>query len=94
MEAGSCAFAMTRALNSLFSSFQRQAVRKLFGELDQGTAEDLTTLLTGGTAAVINDWLIDGDDPLDPEELTDRLLRLVLVLAGSQHVRVEGGRVR
>jgi AcrR family transcriptional regulator len=81
---GSCAFAMTRTLNGLFSSFNRHAVRTLFGELDQGTAEDLTTLFTGGMAAVINDWLIDGADPLDPEELTRRLLRLIAVLAGSR----------
>ena len=81
MLTGSCAFAMTTALAGLLSAFQRPAVLTLFGELDQDTVEDLTVFFAGGTGAVINDWLIDGEDPLDPEELTDRLLRLVSVFA-------------
>ena len=89
---GSCAFAMTRELSSFLSSFNRRFVRELFGELDQDAAQDLTAFLTGGAAAVINDWLIDGYDPLDPEELAERLLRLASIFGDSHRVRAAGGR--
>ncbi|MEX5707045.1 TetR/AcrR family transcriptional regulator [Parafrankia sp. FMc6] len=94
MLTGSCAFAMTSALDSLFKPFQRPAVRTLFGELDEDMVADLTAFFTGGTGAVINDWLIDGEDPLDPEELTDRLLRLMSVFARLHQVEADGDRVR
>ncbi|WP_007514170.1 MULTISPECIES: TetR/AcrR family transcriptional regulator [Pseudofrankia] len=94
MLSGSCAFAMTRALNSAFSSFQGPAMRRLFGELDQDAVDDLAAFFMGGTAAIVNDWLFYGADPLDPEELADRMLRLVSVLTGGQHPRADRGRVR
>ncbi|OHV20189.1 TetR family transcriptional regulator [Parafrankia soli] len=93
MLTGSCAFAMTRALNGVLGSLQRPVMRMLFGELDQDTVEDLTAFFSGGMAAVINDWLIDGEDPLDPEEFTDRLLRLMSVVTAGQHLRADGGHV-
>ncbi len=76
MLTGSCAFAMTATLNRLFGSLNRPAVRKLFGELDEETADDLSEFVAGGAATLVNNWVIDGTDPLDPEELTNRLLRL------------------
>ncbi|MEV6158090.1 helix-turn-helix domain-containing protein [Nonomuraea sp. NPDC052129] len=77
MLTGSCAFPMTRALNRLFGSLiTTTGLREVFGDLDDGTARDLATMITGGTGAIVNDWVVDADDPLDPEELTDRLLRL------------------
>lgn len=94
MLTGSCAFAMTRAVNTFLGSFNGRVVRDLFGDLDQGTAQDLTAFVTGGAAAVVNEWLIDGEEPLDPEELAERLLRLASVFAGSNQVRAEGGRGR
>jgi hypothetical protein len=75
---------MTRALNRLFGSLITETdLRKLYGDPDEATAQDLATFLTGGTGALINDWVIDGADPLDPEELADRLLGLSTVLARS-----------
>lgn len=85
MLTGSCALTTIRTMNSLFGAVQRPAVRTLFGELDQGTEEDLTTFFIGGTGQIIHDWLIDGEDPLDPNDLTDRLLRLMSVFVNSQH---------
>lgn len=82
MLTGSCAFLMTRALNRLFGSLiTTAALREVFGDLDETTAHDLGALITGGTGAIVNDWLIDADDPLDPEELADRLLHVTTVLA-------------
>ncbi|HWC79331.1 MAG TPA: TetR/AcrR family transcriptional regulator [Pseudonocardiaceae bacterium] len=82
MLTGSCAFAMTRSLSALFTSFNAEAVRTVFGDLDAEVAGDLAEFLAGGTGAVLNAWLIDGADPLDPEELATRLLRVwQLVLA-------------
>lgn len=83
MLTGSCAFAMTRALGSVFGLLQEQAVRVLFGELDGAATADLAAFLSGGTGALINEWLISDDDPLDPEELADRLLRLMSLLASG-----------
>jgi AcrR family transcriptional regulator len=87
MLTGSCAFAMTRTLNGLFGAINRQAVRELLGDdLDPGTVDDLAAFVAGGTGAVVNDWLIDGADPLVPEELAGRLLRL-----GDVFAHIHGG---
>ncbi|MEV0353297.1 TetR family transcriptional regulator [Nonomuraea sp. NPDC050680] len=84
MLTGSCSFPMTRALNRLFGSLITLAgLREVFGDLDDDTARDLATMITGGTGAIVHDWVVDADDPLDPEELTDRLLRLSTALAGG-----------
>ncbi|MEV4115796.1 TetR family transcriptional regulator [Nonomuraea sp. NPDC049695] len=81
MLSGSCAFPMTRALNRLFGSLVTPAgVREVFGDLDEATAQDLAAVFTGGTGTIVNDWVIDADEPLDPEELTDRLMRLSTAL--------------
>ncbi|WP_406131257.1 TetR/AcrR family transcriptional regulator [Streptomyces sp. NBC_00989] len=90
MLTGSCAFAMTSTLNALFSSLNRPAVRKLFGELDQRTADDLSEFIAGGAAAIVNNWVIDGTDPLDPADLTNRLLRLASTLTFSRQVPAAG----
>ncbi|MFI7636073.1 TetR/AcrR family transcriptional regulator [Nonomuraea sp. NPDC049400] len=82
MLTGSCAFPMTRALNELFGSLVTTTrLREVFGDLGETTARDLTALITGGTGTIVNDWLIDADDPLDPEEVADRLVRLSTALA-------------
>jgi AcrR family transcriptional regulator len=91
MLTGSCAFEMTRTLNRLFGPFSEKAARALFGELDPGTAHDLAAFVTGGTAAIVNDWLIESEGPLDPEELARRLLRLGTVFAGNRHTPQDGG---
>ncbi|MEU9174985.1 TetR/AcrR family transcriptional regulator [Streptomyces sp. NPDC048420] len=81
MLTGACAFTMTTALNDLFGSFNRKAAHELFPDIDPDTAQDLAAFVAGGTGAIVNHWLIDGHDPLDPEELTDRLLRLSAAFA-------------
>ena len=87
MLTGSCAFAMTRTLSSAFSSFTRQSVLELFGELDRKTMQAMTAFVSGGSSALINDWLIDGKDPLDPDDIADRLVGIAGVLAGRRPVR-------
>ncbi|MDV7214844.1 TetR/AcrR family transcriptional regulator [Streptomyces prunicolor] len=94
MLTGSCAFAMTGTLNKLFGSLNRPAVSKLFGDLDRQTADDLSEFIAGGAATLVNNWVIDGTDPLDPEELTNRLLRLASTLTSSHRGRSAGGDAR
>jgi AcrR family transcriptional regulator len=82
-------FALSRALGGLFLPLNRQAVRLMFGDrLDASTTEDLAMFLTGGWGAFVDAWVVDGPDPLDPEEFTDRLLRAasaLVSLAGPHH---------
>lgn len=90
MLTGSCSFPMTRALNGLFGSLiTRTGLREVFGDIDEATVRDVAALITGGTGAIVNDWVVDAADPLDPEELTDRLLRLTTTLT-----RAPGGHLR
>jgi AcrR family transcriptional regulator len=95
MLTGSCAFPMTQALNRLFGSLiTMTGLREAYGNLDEATAQDLAALITGGTGAIVNDWVINADDPLDPEELADRLLRLSTALTRSHPTLAPGGRPR
>lgn len=74
---GASAFALNKALTGLFLPFNRENLdRALGGRLDAGGVEDLATFLTGGAGAVVNAWVVDGPDPLDPEEFADRLQRM------------------
>lgn len=80
---GPCAFALTTALTDLLAPGNRQVVRALFGDqVPAATADDLAVFVTGGAGALINAWLLGDEDPLDPEELTDRLVRLMHTLGG------------
>ncbi|MEJ3745225.1 TetR-like C-terminal domain-containing protein [Actinomycetes bacterium KLBMP 9797] len=77
----SCAFALNKSLSGLLVPVNRQAVQQIHGaRLDARTIDDLATFLTGGWAASVNTWVIEGADPLDPEEFTDRLMRVATVL--------------
>src|SRR6266496_3647890 len=67
MLTGSCAYAMTRTLNDLFAPVNQRLLRDRFAGLDAATAADLSLFLAGGAGSVINAWLVDGADPLDPE---------------------------
>jgi AcrR family transcriptional regulator len=81
MLSGSCAWGLNKALTGVFVPVNRQAVRQRYGEsLDPQTADDLAAFLTGGWSVVVNTWVVEGDDPLDPEAFTDRLLRTVSAL--------------
>jgi AcrR family transcriptional regulator len=87
-----CALTLTRTLNSLFGSLNRDEVRALFGELDEATADDLSAFVAAGTGAIVHEWLIDGADPLDPAELAARLTRLGTAFAGGRRIWAGGGR--
>ncbi|MBP2324893.1 AcrR family transcriptional regulator [Kibdelosporangium banguiense] len=78
---GSCAFALDRGLISLLLPINRQAIGKLYGDrLSRQVVDDLAVLLTGGAGSFITSWVVEGDDPLDPEAFTDRLLDVMSVL--------------
>jgi AcrR family transcriptional regulator len=88
MLTGSCAYAMSRALNGLYGSLNTTTVRDVFGELDQATRDDLAVFFASGANGLLNDWLIDAAEPLDPNHLADRLLRLATVFAPNHEGRV------
>jgi AcrR family transcriptional regulator len=81
MLTGSCAFALNKALTGLFIPLNRQVVQQMYGEqLDGDMVEDIALFLTGGGSAIFNAWVVDGEDPLHPEEFTDRYLRSISVV--------------
>ncbi|MBL7500857.1 TetR/AcrR family transcriptional regulator [Frankia sp. CNm7] len=89
---GSTAFALSRALEGLLVPFNRRLFHEAFGgTLDARTVDDLATYLTGGGHAFVYSWLIDGDDPLDPEEFADRLTRMVSVVVDALLARHAAG---
>jgi AcrR family transcriptional regulator len=81
---GSCAYALNRALTSLFVSLNRQFVQRVSGtRTDPQTVEDVAAFITGGAAVVVNTWVVDGPEPLDPEAFTDRLMRMRAVMTAA-----------
>lgn len=83
MLTGSCAYAMARTLNQVFSPFNARFLRERFTGLDEATEKDLSMFAAAGAGAIVNDWLIDGPEPLDPQEGADRLMRLATVFPGG-----------
>jgi AcrR family transcriptional regulator len=73
---GSCAFALNQALTDVFVPLNRRFITSACARLAPQTVDDLATFLTGGAAVVVNTWVVDGPEPLDPEEFTDRLMRM------------------
>ncbi len=95
MLTGTCGFAMARALNRLFAALvTAEGLREVFGEIDETTSQDLASLMTSGIGAIVNEWVIDAAEPLDPEGLADRLLRVSAVLARNRPADVAGGSPR
>jgi hypothetical protein len=83
MLTSSSAFALNKSLTGLLIPFNRQMVREVYGDrLDPGAAEDFAAYLTGGWGAFVNTWVVEGPAPLDAEEFTDRLMRMMSILAG------------
>jgi AcrR family transcriptional regulator len=76
MLTGPCAYRLTIALSNLLSPFNRELVRGMPG-VRAGVVDDLTTFVTGGWAAVMNDWIINGPVPLDVEAFAARLMKLL-----------------
>lgn len=84
MLTGSCAFALNKALTGLLVPANRRFLRRLCGDrLDPRTLDDLATGLTGAGAALFNTWVVEGEEPLDPAEFADRLLRMVSVATAA-----------
>ncbi|MEU5260348.1 helix-turn-helix domain-containing protein [Amycolatopsis sp. NPDC021455] len=70
----SSAFALNQALTSVFLPLNREGIGRMLGDrLGRQGVEDLAAFLTGGAGALVNAWVIEGPEPLDPEEFTDRL---------------------
>jgi AcrR family transcriptional regulator len=83
MLTGSCAYAFNRALCEVFAPANRAIVHLRHGDrLDPATADDLTDFLTGGVAAIVHTWIIEAEEPLDPEALADRLAALLPLVTG------------
>ncbi|MEU8636151.1 helix-turn-helix domain-containing protein [Amycolatopsis sp. NPDC048633] len=88
---GASAYAFTEALTGLFLPLNRRHLGRTLGDvLDPQGIEDLATFLTGGAGAVVNAWVVDGPDPLDAGEFTDRLLRIRSVVTSM--ITKEAGR--
>lgn len=76
------AYALTKALSGLIAPINRRAMEARFAEDDDPQQlDDLAAFVTGGGAAVVNAWVTDADDPLDPEDLADRLIGLLDIFA-------------
>jgi len=85
MLTGSCAFALNKALSGLLIPVNRRSVRRGRGDLDARTVDDLAVFLTGGWAAGVNAWVVEGAEPLDPGEFTDRLMRMMPIVTAGIH---------
>lgn len=73
----SCAFALNKSLTALLMPINRQLVQEVFGPaLEPEAADDYAAFITGGGAALVNTWIIEGAEPLDPEAFADRLMRI------------------
>lgn len=82
MITGPSAYALNRELAGRFLPLNRKSVERRFGEdLAAQTADDLAGFITGGAAAFYNTWIVEADDPLDPEAFADRFLRAMSTLA-------------
>lgn len=78
----SCAFALNKALTGLLIPHNRELIHEMSGgAMDAQAEEDFATFLTGGSAEVVNTWVVEGADPLDPDQFADRLMRLAAAAA-------------
>jgi AcrR family transcriptional regulator len=78
---GSCAFALDRGLISLMLPVNRHGIEHLYGDrLSDQAIDDVATFITGGAGAFVTTWVVEGEDPLDPEKFTDRLMSVMSVL--------------
>jgi AcrR family transcriptional regulator len=84
MLTGSCAYALNKALTGLLMPLNRRVVQRIYGEqTGEDMVEGVALFLTGGAAAIFNAWVVEGEDPLDPEEFTDRYMRMVSVVTDA-----------
>ncbi|MER5267259.1 TetR/AcrR family transcriptional regulator [Actinosynnema sp. NPDC002837] len=88
MLTGPCAYRLNVALSGLLSPFDRELVRRMPGVPQApDVLDDLTAFVTGGWAAVVNTWVVEGPEPLDPEAFAERLMQVFSVITGG--VRTE-----
>lgn len=79
-----CAFALNKSLTGLLIPINRRLIQQMFSEtLPPQRLDDLATFLTGGGAAFVNTWVVEGAEPLDPEEFTDRLMGMAAVATAA-----------
>jgi AcrR family transcriptional regulator len=83
MLTGTCAYAMSRTMNRVFQPFNARFLLERFTGLDEATAHDLAMFSAAGAGEIVNDWVINGPEPLDPDEAADRLMRLAAVFPGG-----------
>lgn len=77
----SAGYVLDMALQQIFRPLFREAFEHQFdGRLDANVIEDLSAFVAGGIAPLRYGWLMESDGPLDPEEFTDRLMRLIELL--------------
>lgn len=80
----SSASALNEALGGLFGAVNRRAFQERFaGTFGPQQIEDLTVFVTGGSASIVNAWVTGGDEPLDPEDLADRMVGLAGIFAAA-----------
>jgi AcrR family transcriptional regulator len=80
----SSASALNEALGGLFGALNRRAFQERFaGTFDPQQIDDLTVFVTGGSASIVNAWVTSGDEPLDPEDLADRMVGLAGIFAAA-----------
>jgi AcrR family transcriptional regulator len=81
MLTGPCGYALGKAHTGLLVRFNERIVHRMpGGTRDPGLVADLTGFITAGAAGVFNTWVVEGEDPLDPEAFTDRLLRMLTAI--------------
>ena len=74
----SSSYALTARLSNLLLPMNRKALAQSLGrQLDDQAIDDIAMFVTSGLAATVNTWVVDGEDPLDSEELTERLMRII-----------------
>lgn len=80
----SSAYALNKALSGLLTPVNRRGIEAHFPEdHDPQQLDDLAVFITGGGATVINAWVTEADEPLDPEGLADRLIGLIGIVTAA-----------
>src|SRR3954447_10393625 len=88
MMTGSSGYALNKALLELMIPVNREVVGYIYGgQLATEPAEDLAAYLTGGWGGFVNTWVVEGTDPLDPDEFASRLMQLMALLIGGLRPR-------
>ena len=69
--------ALSRELAACLLPITRESMAAQFGDtVSAVTIADLTTTYVGGNTALLTTWLVDGPEPLDPNDFTDRYFRV------------------